>query len=302
MADTLQKSYGVGVVHPRQIEEVEERRKRTLRDRYGAENPFSRESSLFEKVQASLVGKRPVLRGSDNPFSWKVTKEKIRATLLEKFGVENPAHNPEVRMRTKQTNLDKYGAEEVLSSPIVREKIAATNLERYGGPAPGCSPGVVEKARQTNLERWGVDWTCQHPEVRQKQVETQKISRPTPNKLECRFGALNPELLFTGDGSFWQWLPDLGKRKNPDFILPGPDPLCPKVGVTKVIEVFGDFWHSTSFTGKPKLEHESELVLAFERVGLECMVVWESEINSDPNGTRARVLSFIGYLSGVQVA
>lgn len=428
LAETLQAKHGEGVTHPCHIVEAEERRKATTKERYGAENVFSRESTLFERVQASIEGKRPVLRGADNPFAQPEVQAKIRQSNLARYGVEHTAQSPEVRRRTKETNLERYGVEETLASPEVRAKIRATNEERYGGPSPSDSPEIVEKARQTNLARWGVEWTSQHPDVRQRQLESMEARygghffasdegrariravlverygvehpakiegfwektvatfvrkygathplllaefldkrrdtcqerfgvgsplqspevyagllatvqgrygvdcvfqdegvkeksrqtnierfgvpyammnrevaqrafeaarRPGPNGLERRFSALNPELLYTGNGALWRWLPKLGHHKNPDFILPGPDPQHPKKGVTKVVELFGDFWHSRMFTGSANFEHEQQLVEAFRDIGVECLVVWESEFKADPEAIRQRVLSFL---------
>lgn len=427
LADTLQQNHGLGATHPRKIQEAEEKRKTTLLARYGAENVFCRESSVFDKVQASMDGKRPILKGADNPFAWTDVQEKIRSFYLERYGVENPQQVPEIRRKVQLTNLERYGGE-LLASPILREKSERTSLERYGFKIPACSPEVTERARQTNLTRWGVEWTSQHPDVQARQAKTQlekygnyyvasdegravikeilqqrygvdhpakiegfwakvvetfyrrygvshpflleeflekrrvtcqarygvdsplqspdlyaklvatvqsqygvecvfqaeevkekvrqiniarygfphpmmnqeyalarleKMRRPGPNFPERLLQAMLPELLYTGAGDFWRWLPLLGHHKNPDFILPGPDPEKPKKGVTKVVELFGDFWHSRMFTGKANFEHESELVRAFEEVGIKCLVVWESELKNQPAETQERILSFI---------
>jgi hypothetical protein len=108
--------------------------------------------------------------------------------------------------------------------------------------------------------------------------------------------ALAPEgaLLFTGDFSLWRWLPALGHHKNPDFIAPGPDAANPKKGVTKCVEAFGDYWHSRMFTGKAPFEHEQDLVEAYREVGIECLVLWESEVLSSPDVVRARLAAFLG--------
>ena len=451
MAETLQAKHGEGITHPRLIEEAEERRKATIKERYGAENVFSKESIIFEKVQESLVGKRTIFYGKDNTFSKPETQEKIRRTNLAKYGVENPNQSPEIRAKTQSTNLQRYGSEEILAAPVIRQKIAETNQEKYGGPAPSCSEEVVEKARQTNLERWGVEWTNQDPDVRRRQLETtfehygtyyfaseqgkseiravliekygvdhpakidgfwektvatfirkygathplllaeflekrehtclerygvehplqspeiyaklvetvkanygveyvlqaesvkekvrqttldrygvpyaiqaesvkekvrqtntanygvpypmmnreyafahlQKMSRPGPNLFEHRFASLNPELLYVGNGVYWRWLPKVRHHKNPDFILPGPDKDHPKREVGKVVEVFGDFWHSRMFTGKVPFEHEQELIEAYRDIGLDCLIIWEGEVKKDPQAVRARVLAFL---------
>lgn len=361
-----------GVEDGSQAPEVRAKRAATNKERYGAENPFSKESSVFDKVQASLDGKRPVLKGEANPFAWDSTKEKIRETMLERHGAENPQQVAEIREKTRATNLERYGVEDTLASPEIRERIKETCEEKYGGPAPSCDPEVQEKAKQTNMERFGVPWTCMDPEVRRKQLETMYanyggehffasdegkgivrgalmekfgvefpgaidghwdkavaafkerygVEHPLqlqefrdksyktnverhgtpfpglclngPNGFETKIGAMSKKLLFTGDGKFWRWLPKLGHHKNPDFIVPGPDPEKPRKGVTKAVEAFGDFWHSRMFTGKAPFEHEQELIEAFAEVGIKCLVIWEGELKREPDVVQERLLAFLG--------
>ena len=358
LAVTFQKRYGAD--HPSQVAEFEAKRKATNLERYGAENPFSRKSYLYGKVQqASREAERTYYYGQDNAFAKPEVKEKIKQTTLDRYGVEYPNQSPEVRAKTKATNLERYGTEECLASSCVREKIVATNQERYGGPAPSCNPEIVERARVTNQERYGVDWTCQDPEIRQKQIETEfnhygtwflaseegrevkrqtmlllygvehalqnpeiyqryiqtslerygathamknpdvlmraleVATRPGPNKLEQRFAAMCPEFLYTGTGTYWRWLPLLRHAKNPDFILPGLDSEQPKRGVTKVVELFGDYWHSPKFQGVPEDQHEQETILGYADIGISCLVIWEHELKQSPEAVRARVLAFL---------
>lgn len=426
LKDTLQERYGVSTVQG--IPEAEAKRKATLKERYGAENVFSKESTLFEKVQSSLEGKRPILRGEDNPFSRPEVQAKIREHNQRNYGVDHNMQAPEVRAKAKATNVERYGTEESLASPEIRSKIKSTCEKVYGGPAPACSPEIQEKTKVTNQERYGVDWTCQDLDVRRKQLETmvenygshywaseegrakvkatlmerygvdhpakiegfwekavttfkerygaahplqlaeflekrsqtclakygvenplqspgiyakltetvraeygvdcvfqsekvkenirraniakygfphpmqnreyarahlEKITLPGPNLLERRFASANPQLLYTGDGSFWRWLPKLGHHKNPDFILPGPVKSNPKKGVVKVVEVFGDYWHSKMFTGRANFDHEQKLIEAFADIGIYCLVVWESDFKADPTGVQQKVTDFL---------
>lgn len=380
-----------GVEDASQAPEVIARREATNVARYGAANPFSKDASTFQKVQDSMEGKRPVLKGSDNPFSRPDVKAKITTVMVEKYGAANPQQVPSIRARTRDTMHTQYGGE-LMGSPVLREQINATNLAKYGTTEPSRTPEVVERARQTNLTRYGVEWTNQDPDVRRRQLETMharygshyfasdegklevraalmerygvefpgaidghwekavaafrerygvdhplrldvfldkrvetcrevygvdsplqnetvkramvatKMSRygnpwgPSPmagpNGLERKVAALAPVLVFTGDFSFWRWLPKLNHHKNPDFILPGPDPANPKKGVTRVVEVFGDFWHSRMFTGKAPFDHEQELIAAYEDIGIQCLILWESEVKTDPEGVRARLTEF----------
>ena len=340
-----------GVKDASQLPGVLAQRAATNKERYGAENPFSREATTFDAVQASLEGKRPVLKGEDNAFAKPEVKMKIREHWQREHGVDGPQQVPEIRAKTKATNEALHGGE-LLGSPELRAKADATNLAKYGTTEPARTPEVKARIQETNRERYGVPWTVMVPEVRRKQlaamevkygahyfaseqgkVEVQAVlmekygvsfpgaieghwdkgrasfrqnypdlawpgmvARPRqgPNKLEQRVGDMYPQLLYTGDGSFWKNLPKLGHQKNPDFILPGPDPEHPKRGVTKVVECFGDFWHSRMFTGKVNWEHEQELMDAYADIGIECLIVWESEVKEDPDNTGGRLRTFLG--------
>ena len=63
--------------------------------------------------------------------------------------------------------------------------------------------------------------------------------------------------------------------------------------MAKVVEVFGNYWHSRMFTGKAPFEHEQQLIEAYAQAGLACLVVWEQEFNEDPDAVRVRVLNFL---------
>lgn len=164
-----------GVEDSSQTPEAQAKRAATNLERYGAENPFSKEASTFEKVQVSLEGKRPVLRGADNPFSRPEVKAKIRQHWQQEHGVSNPQQVPEVRERTKKTMLERHGGE-LLASPSIRAKAEATNLERYGAAFAGGTTEVQAKVIATNMEKYGVPHTCMDPEVRAKQLATMEAN------------------------------------------------------------------------------------------------------------------------------
>ena len=59
------------------------------------------------------------------------------------------------------------------------------------------------------------------------------------------------------------------------------------------MEAFGDFWHSRMFTGKAPFEHEQELIEAYAEVGIQCLVIWESEVKTDAEEVRSRLSEFL---------
>ena len=147
-----------GVEDARKTLQAENKRRQTNLERYGAENTFSKESTLFDLVQKRSQANHKSLYGADNPFAWESTKEKIRQTMLGKYGVANPQQSEEIRERTTETCEKRYGG--VLhGSPSLSQKIRQTNLDRYGTKFPQQTDEVKEKARQTNLERYGVTST-----------------------------------------------------------------------------------------------------------------------------------------------
>jgi G:T-mismatch repair DNA endonuclease (very short patch repair protein) len=68
-------------------------------------------------------------------------------------------------------------------------------------------------------------------------------------------------------GNFTKWI---GGR-NPDFISEEDK---------KVIEVFGDHWHSEKITGRSKVEEEKDRIEGFKKVGFRTLIIWERELNN----------------------
>lgn len=137
--------YGVAVAHT--TPEADAKRRETNRVRYGADNPFSREASTFDKVQDSMSGKRPILKGADNPFARPDVKAKIRDFWQDHHGVNGPQQVPIIRAATRKTRIEKYGGE-LRDSPILRERCDRTNLDRYGSVDPSGHPDIKQRIRK----------------------------------------------------------------------------------------------------------------------------------------------------------
>jgi len=344
---TLRRTYGDGVTNPVHVPEVAARKAATMKERYGAENPFSRDSILFEKVQSHWDGKDRTAHLPKDNFSRPEIKEKIRNYWIVNHGVTNGSQVPEIRAKQLATSLERYGDEHVLRIPAIRLKGVESLLKRFGVDDAAKSPEIREKIRGTNMSRYGVPWTTQNAEVLDKlrlshfrrfgswygstdewresyarQVGTiqDKIKetstlrygfpnymsspelaasalarsrRAGPNSCERRIQELFPQFMFVGDGSYWRYLPLLGQNKNPDFILPGPDPDAPFSGASVVLEHFGIYWHGEAMTGESTVDHESRIVAAWAGVGFRCLVVWEAELDDEP-ALRSRISSFLG--------
>jgi len=270
-----------GVEWTAQHPEIRRRQLETMTANYGGYFLASEEGKAT--VRAVLVERYGVEFPSQIDGFWN----KAVATFVRKYGATHPLLLADFLDKRRDTCQTKYGVDSPLQSPDVYARLMATVLERYGN---SCYFGS-DVYKQRNIEKYGFP----HPMMNQEYAlaHLEKMGRPGPNLLEKRFGKHNPELIYTGDGSFWRWLPLVSHHKNPDFILPGPDPKHPKKGVTKAIEVFGDFWHSRVFTGKSNFEHEADLVAAYAEIGISCLIVWEGEFKADPDAVRARVLEHL---------
>ena len=122
------------------------------------------------------------------------------------------------------------------------------------------------------------------PEKKQKRIETSRRNmgnwhrhfnrRPTGPEI-LMASILPKEIRYVGDGSFYVWIPSIRRKRNPDFKI---------TGQKKVIELFGDFWH--------RLEDPKDIISEYAQAGLECLVIWESELMSDPLSVRDACLEF----------
>lgn len=68
---------------------------------------------------------------------------------------------------------------------------------------------------------------------------------------------------FVGDFELW-----VG-GKNPDFVSQNDK---------KLIEYFGNWWHSEKNTGLPSYKHEQERINHFKKYGYNTLVIWENEL------------------------
>lgn len=121
-----------------------------------------------------------------------ITKQqKVKKTLLKKYGVSTPFLSNEVidkskktkkqryddehynnREKAKKTNLERYGAETPFGSEYVRNKIKQINTDKYGVSQILSSKIHREKATLTIIDRYGVPYPQQNIDIRKKTTST----------------------------------------------------------------------------------------------------------------------------------
>jgi len=119
----------------------------------------------FEKIKKTMVKKYGIEYASQS----QIFKDKIKATNLKTYGFEYGFQSEEVKDKIKATNLKTYGFEYGFQSEEVKEKRRVTNLEKYGFENPLQREEIKEKCRQTNLKKYGVEYPVQCQEIYEKQ-------------------------------------------------------------------------------------------------------------------------------------
>ncbi len=140
------------------------------------------------------------------------------------------------------------------------------------------NPVNREKQRQKQKEIW------KDPELR-KQAKERSIKnyvnpiyieklrkgiQQLPNQKEIFLFKIL-ENLFPNEyeyvGNFKVWI----NGKNPDFICKSR---------MKIIEHFGDYWHSEELIGKTKFLHEQDRIKLFRKFNYKTLIVWENELEN----------------------
>ena len=130
------------------------------------------------------------------------------------------------------------------------------------------------------------------------------------NNLEKRVKGLLPDNIIFADTKFYVPVHENKKmtQRNPDFIIV-PEDILAQVNIdianngyvvdkdlynkiNKVIEVFGDYWHSQRFTGMTPDNHEQHVKTLYAEAGFNCLIIWEHELE-DINTLQEKINKFL---------
>lgn len=135
------------------LQSKKEKTKETCKKKYGVENPFQTEK--VKEISREWASSKEFSEKLKE--SWKTkTKEDIakryeksKQTNLKKRGIENPFLDKE---KIKAAMKEKYGVEFISQLEFTKEKIKATKKERYGDE----NFNNLEKQKQTLYEKYGM--------------------------------------------------------------------------------------------------------------------------------------------------
>lgn len=195
---------------------------------------------------------------------------KILKSYTDKHGDNSPLHN--AREVAKKKSMEKYGVENPFSSLEVQERILETNRRRYGADHPMQTAPVLAKQ---NLS-----------------------AQNGPSELELFFDDNTPECcIFTGYGA--KVIPvkkavvkygHEARRLCPDFVVLPKQSVETASALSRgrvpmksicfkyVVELLGDYYHSEAVIGVPPEEHERQMHEAYASVGIEALILWESNV------------------------
>lgn len=98
----------------------------------------------------------------------------VKATNLEKYGVENSLNIEGVREKIKQTNLEKYGVENAAQSNLIQKKFESTMLKKYGVKNimknKKFSTVQQTKMKKTMLKKYGVEHAIHNHNIFKKYI------------------------------------------------------------------------------------------------------------------------------------
>lgn len=292
--------------------EVQQKRKSTCLKKYGDEKFNNR-----EKAEKSYNTKY----GVSNPFSSDYIKDKIKNTIINKYGVEYASQSKDVQYIREQNTLKKYGVKHHLSLPSVIEKSRNTKLERYGDPNFNNSDKIKQSQQQQTLSNYPElleidndgNWVCKCPHLDCNKCEEkifitdyQTYYNRKKSKSECctklfpigsRYTLTNVEQfvknILDDHNISYQYEYNIlyddqtKKYKQIDFYLPDYH-----IG----IECNGCHFHRTNLyeiPSKPKNYHMKKSDLS-EKLGIRLIHIWEDWIINSPDICESIILSKLG--------
>lgn len=108
---------------------------------------------IKEKVKKTLLEKY----GTDNVFKSEEIKEKIVNKLKEKYGTENISQLDEIKNKKKETIIKKYGVSHQMLSEEIKQKIKKTNLQKYDVEHPSKNEEIKKRKKDTFKQKYNVE-------------------------------------------------------------------------------------------------------------------------------------------------
>jgi len=108
--------------------------------------------------------------------------QKMKNTMIEKYGVDNIAKLKSTQEKKKQTCLEKYGVESSNQVDSIKQKKKETVTKHYGDIGMA-HPDITSKKIQTNLKIRGEKWATQTEETQNRRKDTCQVKYGVDNVM-----------------------------------------------------------------------------------------------------------------------
>jgi hypothetical protein len=120
----------------------------------------SLETLNSSEVQARAIATNLEKYGVEKPFSNVDVRGKAFQSYKSSTGFDTPLHNPNVQKQAQETQINRYGG----------LMISARNSlgKKYGGRNPFTVSEIQQKSKDTMLDKYGVEYASQNIEIRDR--------------------------------------------------------------------------------------------------------------------------------------
>lgn len=122
-----------------QAEEIKEKSKNTIMKKYGVDNVSKSDEIKKKKVETCLQHYGVEYWSQTEDFKKHMgevydynTYEKVKSTMIKKYGYENPFMVPEFQEKIRLTMIEKYGFPRYRQNPELNREVTNQILEKYG--------------------------------------------------------------------------------------------------------------------------------------------------------------------------
>lgn len=145
--------------------DIEKEKERRNKISFNQKNKSEEEKNkIREKIKKTLIEKY----GVDSYAKTQEFKEK----MIEKIGCVSPFELKRTHEKSKKTLLQKYGCDHNFKIESVKEDVKRKNLEKYGHEKPLQNNDVKNKLIKTNIEKYGGNSPMCNNEIKQKALDT----------------------------------------------------------------------------------------------------------------------------------
>jgi len=138
---------------------------------------LAKQNTDNEQMVATIKATMQERYGVDNAMQLSSSKDKIKETNLEKYGTEWYTQTEEYKDKARETCREKYGVDHHLQAQEVIDKRTDTVREKYHSNNIFSSEFGKQRVRERMQELYGVDNPSQYPEFKRKATKNARVSK-----------------------------------------------------------------------------------------------------------------------------